>query len=81
MVTVKVSSGGKFLVKMVTDWFITTDLIENVGKPLYPGIGVVSGVEDDDGLFQNQLYAKKPLVGLSNRMAILSDPARVVGIV
>ena len=55
MVIVKVSSGGKFLVKMVTDWFITTDLIENVGKPLYPGIEVGAGVEDDDGLFQNQL--------------------------
>jgi hypothetical protein len=78
---VKVSLAGKLLVRMVTDWFWTTDLIENVGKPLYPGMGVGGGVVDEGGLFQNQLYAKKSLVGLSKRMAICSDPARVDGIV
>jgi hypothetical protein len=78
---VKVSLGGKLLVRMVTDWFWTTDLIEKVVKPLYPGMGVGAGIVDEGGLFQNQLYAKKPLVGLTRRMARRSDPASVDGIV
>jgi hypothetical protein len=53
MVTVKESLGGKLFVKIVTESFLTTDLIENVGIPLYPGTGVVVGAVG--GLFQNQL--------------------------
>jgi hypothetical protein len=56
-----VSFGGRFFVCIVTDLSFSTDVIEKVGYPEYPGIGTLvgAGVVVGEGLvlLKNQLYA------------------------